>query len=711
MYLFFYFASTILMAFAVKYYFDRKKFLSIRKDMNLKGPPTDFFTGNILDRLKYNKAMGLDHSAEYFNDNFEKYGDSYSFYIGWYHCVHTRDMDLIKEVFIKQFDKFVDRNSIHFTEKLGLGESLIQIGRDGTNGIGWKQIRSVISPAFSSGKLREMYPMIKERCQALTKSIKSRNQKDQTFKVMEEFHSMTMDVIARCAFAIGSDAINNREDVFYVNARKYLTQLEIPTSWAFTISSLFPTLTNIALPLSLALKYEKPLTNGLYGILKQRKERYEEFKDHPDLIQLMLKSDSEKARANGVTAMPEKVIVANCLGFLLAGFETTSNALVFACYYLAKHPEIQQTLYNEIIDAFGEDGDITYDKVLKLPYLNAVYKENLRLNPPAGTFVGRKCVEDCVINGISFTKGTRVTIPTFALHWNEEYFPDAREFKPERFFEDAPAPVPNTYIPFGLGPRYCIGERFAALEFKECLVEMVRNFNITKHATLTPDPLPCYLANVVYKAIDPQDEAQSFAAKVAQFANATVNQMKNFVMTSDPIKVLINLTPADREKLKTLPADAFNVLKVAGLPSAQEMFIQLKDKNPIFKNVSDQFIAIAQNRSQILTPAALQFIIDSITQSVNYSDAILSGNKTISIEGVFEIERDQIVAFCHLVQADYVSFENAYPVSKFFFDNAGLKTTLCETTATSSFEDLKSIKKRLAMQILLIQAQAIIDAA
>jgi cytochrome P450 len=123
-------------------------------------------------------------------------------------------------------------------------------------------------------------------------------------------------------------------------------------------------------------------------------------------------------------------------------------------------------------------GKIDHDSISQLHYLEATIYENLRMNGPANDNF-RLCSKDVEVNGIKFKKGTRVLIPSWPSHHNEEFFPEPEEFKPERFLkENASNIIPFTFRAFGGGNRACIGQRFAMNEMKICLAKLLNRFRI-----------------------------------------------------------------------------------------------------------------------------------------------------------------------------------------------------------------------------------------
>ncbi|GMT35032.1 hypothetical protein PFISCL1PPCAC_26329, partial [Pristionchus fissidentatus] len=221
-------------------------------------------------------------------------------------------------------------------------------------------------------------------------------------------------------------------------------------------------------------KEEQILIQNLSQVISTRsKERAAgQLRPLPDLIDLIL-TENEKRIESGEKPLHHDIVVSNAWALFLAGYETTSTALAFASYHLAKNPEVQATLYEEIQSTFGDKETIDYERVMKLPYLHAVFSETLRLCPPVITLTGRTCIKETIIGGnIRVPVGVGIVAPVHAVMWNENNYENASEFIPERS-----KPVwSGTYLPFGIGPRNCVGARFAEMEFKTVLAEVTRKF-------------------------------------------------------------------------------------------------------------------------------------------------------------------------------------------------------------------------------------------
>jgi len=204
-----------------------------------------------------------------------------------------------------------------------------------------------------------------------------------------------------------------------------------------------------------------------------------------------LESEKKALNVNLVNKqLTEYEILAQAIVFFLAGYETTATTLTFCTYELALNQDIQDKLYEEINSAVDSNGEISYEELARLPYLDAVLSETLRLHPPALRLV-RLASTDYKLGetGITLPKGQQIEFPIHGIHHLEEYYPNPFQFNPDRFMpENRHKITPYTYLPFGAGPRNCIGMRFALLEAKLALANIIRKFKFFQ-TTQTDIPL------------------------------------------------------------------------------------------------------------------------------------------------------------------------------------------------------------------------------
>ena len=189
----------------------------------------------------------------------------------------------------------------------------------------------------------------------------------------------------------------------------------------------------------------------------------------------------------------EKSIIATAMVFLIAGYDTTATTLCFLFYHLAKHPEVQTRLQQEIDDAFAsaDDGQFPdYHTILSLPYLDMVIHETLRRNGPVGLNT-RMVTDDCVLPGteVSLKKGDMISFSVQGIHEDPAHYSHPDEFYPEHFSkEEKTSRSAYAYQAFGQGPRSCIGRRFALLEVKVAVLTVLREFSFLP-GTKTIEPL------------------------------------------------------------------------------------------------------------------------------------------------------------------------------------------------------------------------------
>uniref|UniRef100_A0A4D5RUX5 Putative cytochrome n=1 Tax=Ixodes scapularis TaxID=6945 RepID=A0A4D5RUX5_IXOSC len=175
--------------------------------------------------------------------------------------------------------------------------------------------------------------------------------------------------------------------------------------------------------------------------------------------------------------------MAQCVLFFAAGQDTTSSVLAFTLYLLAIHPEVQAKLREQADECFKQHGpDPSLDVVSKLKYLHGVVSESLRMFPP-GPRLERSSPTDYVLGdtGIKIPKDCPIAVPVYAMHHDPDYFPDPSKFDPDRFSEENIDNIrPYTYLPFGAGPRNCIGMRFALETVKLSLLHSVHSVEFVR---------------------------------------------------------------------------------------------------------------------------------------------------------------------------------------------------------------------------------------
>uniref|UniRef100_A0A8C4U5H6 Cytochrome P450 3A n=1 Tax=Falco tinnunculus TaxID=100819 RepID=A0A8C4U5H6_FALTI len=419
---------------------------------------------------------------------FEKYGKIWGIFDGRQPVLAVSDPVLIKNILVKEcYTIFTNRRNFGLN---GILESALFNAEDET----WKRIRTVLSPTFTSGKLKEMFPIINHYGEKLVKNIEKKVANDEFVAMKDIFGAYSMDVVASTSFSVNIDSMSNPNDPFVTNIKKFLKFSFLDPMFVFLV--LFPFVIPVLERMNVSL-LPSEITNFFSSVfLKMKKEREKGGStDRVDFLQLMVDSQSshdssKSAETNLYKSLSDEEILAQALIFVFAGYETSSSTLSYISYNLATHPDVQQRLQEEIDANLPNKAAPMYNTIMQMEYLDMVVNESLRLFPPVGR-IERVCKKTVELNSVTIPKGMVVLIPTYVLHRDPGYWPEPEEFRPERFSKESKVSIdPYTFLPFGAGPRNCIGMRFALLMVKVAVVVLLQNFSFR---TCKDTPIPLVL--------------------------------------------------------------------------------------------------------------------------------------------------------------------------------------------------------------------------
>ncbi|KRT82922.1 cytochrome P450, partial [Oryctes borbonicus] len=406
---------------------------------------------------------------ETFKKRNEKFGGVYIFTEPVFVPV---DLDLLKRIMAKDFNHFLGRGFVFNEKHDPLAANLFN-----TEGEKWKTMRVKLTPTFTSGKMKYMFKTLLDCGDPMVQHINNVSKKGEPLDIKEILACYTTDVIGSCAFGIECNSFKDPDAEFRVYGRKMFAAGVRDTILQFIVVCA-PSLIHY-LPLSFTHSdVEKFFINSVKSILDYR--RSNDVKRN-DFMQMFL-ALQQKAEADGTEPFTLNEIAAQAFIFFLAGFETSSTTMTFCLHELAFNPDIQEKLREEIKEAYKKcNGELTYDVVMEMKYLDQVVNETLRKYPPV-PFLNRVCSLDYKIpdTNVTLTKGTKVFISGLGIHRDEEYYPNPDKFDPERFSDENKASIPNfAYIPFGEGPRICIGLRFGMMQTKTGLSMILNNYRLT----------------------------------------------------------------------------------------------------------------------------------------------------------------------------------------------------------------------------------------
>ncbi|XP_076179536.1 cytochrome P450 9e2-like [Ptiloglossa arizonensis] len=369
-----------------------------------------------------------------------------------------RDPELIASIAVKNFDNFTDH--LDFANKDAdpmMGKMLFFLRGDH-----WREMRKLLTPAFTGAKMKIMFDLIVDCADRFTRNIANESKDGKVFDLEDIFGRYGTDVIATTSFGIAVDSMRNPDHKFYVYAKQTINMTFVQ-NLKLLASMHFRTLTKLLGFKIHGDEIRRYFTDVIAETVRTRKEKgiY-----RPDVIQLMMESRDTNGRELTLEEMRNQAF-----GFYQAGYGTGSTFLAFVAHEIAMNPDVRSRLRAEIEEvASKHHGKPTYDTIKEMPYLNAVVNETNRLYP-VSTIIDRTCVKEFELppatpdsKPVVLKPGDMVIFMPFSIQRDPKYFPEPLRFDPDRFLSGE---VPqNHYFPFGIGPRACIGNRFAIMEVK-----------------------------------------------------------------------------------------------------------------------------------------------------------------------------------------------------------------------------------------------------
>ncbi|KAJ8718250.1 hypothetical protein PYW08_002487 [Mythimna loreyi] len=474
------FLYLLLAVLILIYYIITRKY-DYWKDRNVPHKKPTFLFGNYGNIILQKKSLGetIQDCCNEFPD--EKF---IGVFFGTEPVLIPKDPEIIKLITTKDFYYFHGRELSDFSHKEPLALNLFA-----TYGDNWRVLRQNLTPLFSSAKMRNMFHLI-EKCSHTFESMLDRETKiSKELEVRSLTSKYTMECIGACAFGVETNTMTEKESdnpfikiTKFIEPPKYVVYLRM-------IRQIWPSIFYL-LGYSL-LKAQLVFFNNLItSVMSRREYKFSGRHDFVDLLMSWKKShqitgDSIKNMKTGehqkvTLEANDELLVAQCFVFFAAGFETSSTTLSYTLYEIAKNNEIQERVLQEV-DAYlvRHENKLNYDCITDLPYLEAVIDEALRFYPVLG-MIPRELMEEYTMpGGAKLEKGLRVHLPVFYLHHNPKFYPEPEVFRPERFIGEEKRKInPYAYLPFGEGPRTCIGMRFAKMQMLAGLITMLKKYRL-----------------------------------------------------------------------------------------------------------------------------------------------------------------------------------------------------------------------------------------
>ncbi|EDS34795.1 cytochrome P450 9b1 [Culex quinquefasciatus] len=423
----------------------------------------------------------------------------------------VRDPELIKQITVKDFDHFVDRPALFGysfrDDPYALFSKMLPV----LHGARWRNMRNILSPAFTGSKMKQMFQLALGCCDNVVQFLNSVQQEQQHGEVEMLLKDVTSrygtDVISCCLFGRKLNSFQDRKNKFYTYGMDMIVLHRIVVVLKMFLIRCFPALAAKIKVDLLDRKHAKYFNAFVDETIEDRTRN--NIKGNT-LIDMMIEVQLHQQSQESVlpVTFTNHEIVAQLLTLFLAGSGTFQFSSVALIHDLIMNPDVQQKLYEEILQTQSELGTekLNYDTIQNMKYMEMVTLESMRLHTSFSNAY-RHCVKDYTVddgNGLKFNihQGSNVWIPILGLHMDPKYFPDPKRFDPERFnAENRPNIHPATYIPFGAGPRNCVARRFGLMKVKALLYHLLLNFSITASPN-TPKVLPMNKAFAFLDTVD-----------------------------------------------------------------------------------------------------------------------------------------------------------------------------------------------------------------
>lgn len=369
----------------------------------------------------------------------------------WIDLLVINDPEMTREVLVKQAKRTNRDPYSRAVFKRMLGEGVLV-----AEGKTWQRKRKMVQPAFHAMRIHEYTDVMAQYAREAVAGWHS----GQELLIDRELTQLTLRIIGKTMYNVDiaeqTAAIGRNMSILTEIGEEQLGEPFILPKW-------IPTPRNRRQ--NRILKENRDLLRGII------RERIASGRDDGDLLSMLVQTRDEEGKP-----LNEEELVDECMTLFLAGHETTAAALTWTWYLLTQNQEVLEKLRTEVNDVLG-DAPVTFEALADMPYTDWVIKETLRLYPPAWS-VGRVATEDFELGTRQVKKGTVILLSPYLMQHSAEFFPDPERFWPERWADDQPQPHRYAYIPFGAGPRICLGNMFALLEARVILATMVQHVDL-----------------------------------------------------------------------------------------------------------------------------------------------------------------------------------------------------------------------------------------
>ncbi|KAM8718346.1 hypothetical protein ACLKA7_000161 [Drosophila subpalustris] len=389
---------------------------------------------------------------------------------------------LINEVFVSAFSHFENNDASRMIDTRK--DPLVQCNPFVLDGDEWRLQRGIFSPLLTSGRIRTAYGNMQRICGKLCDYIQHSSRPHNAMDLGLRF---TSDNLFDCV--LGIEARSFTESPLPVaKHNKAMSEDNRGLALAGALNGLFP-----HLPIWLRPKVIPKSYDDFFGqlVLKAFKLRRERRQERNDFINHLLDMQQEHQ-------LTESQLLSHAMTFMFDGLDTTSSTIAHCLLLLARHPECQQRLWQELDEACSRSRSSSssnfssrdqllpdFDVLCELPYLSACLNESLRIYP-AGGWASKTCTSPYTFHGsrhrepLQMYPGDNVMIPIYGLHHDPNFYPEPEVFRPERFLNGGLKRYQQmgVFLGFGNGPRQCVGIRLGLVQSKAAIAAIVRRYEV-----------------------------------------------------------------------------------------------------------------------------------------------------------------------------------------------------------------------------------------
>ncbi|XP_058055233.1 cytochrome P450 6a2-like [Anopheles bellator] len=465
------------------------------RNIDVPHPVPSLLTGNMGPSLMMRK-----HISQLASDWYNSY--PHAAFVGYFKvlspAIMVKDPVLVKNILTRDFESFASN------------DFMLDVGRDPllahdpflVAGKAWKRSRSLLTPSFTGAKMKQLFPVMESVGDAFVAFV--RRHLTQELEAKEISARFTTQNVVACTFGIDGDCFGEHESEFRLMGRRAFQASHL-ASVKMMLGFFMPTLANW-IPVPFLLKdVDQWIRSLVAGIISKRMHGQIEEPKNDDFLKSLLHNINKHDAS-------QTEITAHALTIFIEGFESSAAVLGFALYRLAENPEVQQKLFEQVSESLrANDGQLSYEVMQQMDFLEWVILETLRLHPPAAT-MHKTCTKNYIMRrlqrdshghelGVFVPVGTPILIPVLAIHMDPKYYPEPERFDPERFRPDRKKDQAGTvYMPFGEGPRMCLGMRFGQTQVKLGLLKLILQFRVSigaNHKPFCVDP-----GSFIYQAKD-----------------------------------------------------------------------------------------------------------------------------------------------------------------------------------------------------------------